>query len=599
MGCSKETNQHNSTRGSNRYVSPSSLFILTTNNNPTGLPDDSGRPASSLSSLPLSTTSSHHDDAPPSRPVSPRSPRQNGGGGWFFRASDAFQSSDSAPLESPPPPPTRVAAASNKSASNSNLPLRGQSRGRAPRASMELERDNTVAGGSSRTGSKGGHTRTPSRSRTPFSVPGESVNVNGAPETPSKLLKRRSLGFVVRRTLTGLGNGHGDGGQHGGLDGLRVESRSPPVGGGQPRHASYGAVSTTKSGAASGQQFKAEEVFQDRRNLDFEAPSEEGVRGRKKTLVKGRKQRPDSVDVDKVQPQPQDAGRSFIRSVRRISIVGRHKRQKSGTTVPLALGRPSLGSQPESTTFPVQEDVKKVSVQGLLPPAEIQPSPEPQELLATLDPQVSSPSPPQMETEVIYQTEDSDSHIIKPSLPQTPRKTDDPRTPPMSPKRSIPRSPTSPAKSPQSASLGRSAYSPTRKSASPEEKTVLRRNSLGDLKIPARISQAQVGIRRDLGMVRDFAQNVERTFSSFLFYSLSRCLYSCRAQGTSRYLPWLGRGDSSVVGQSRANTFALSTAIAITTTASCSERFSYILFATCQQKEVKYQSGADSATRCL
>jgi hypothetical protein len=29
------------------------------------------------------------------------------------------------------------------------------------------------------------------------------------------------------------------------------------------------------------------------------------------------------------------------------------------------------------------------------------------------------------------------------------------------------------------------------------------RNSLGDLKIPARISQAQVGLRRDLGMVRE------------------------------------------------------------------------------------------------
>lgn len=41
------------------------------------------------------------------------------------------------------------------------------------------------------------------------------------------------------------------------------------VGGGQPRHASYGA---TKSGAASGQRFKAEEVFQDQESLGFEAP---------------------------------------------------------------------------------------------------------------------------------------------------------------------------------------------------------------------------------------------------------------------------------------------------------------------------------------
>ncbi|KAF6751947.1 hypothetical protein DFP72DRAFT_906614 [Ephemerocybe angulata] len=42
-----------------------------------------------------------------------------------------------------------------------------------------------------------------------------------------------------------------------------------------------------------------------------------------------------------------------------------------------------------------------------------------------------------------------------------------------------------------------------------ETSAVLRRNSLGDLKIPARISQAQVSLRRDLGMVREFAGAVE------------------------------------------------------------------------------------------
>ena len=44
---------------------------------------------------------------------------------------------------------------------------------------------------------------------------------------------------------------------------------------------------------------------------------------------------------------------------------------------------------------------------------------------------------------------------------------------------------------------------------------VPRRNSLGDLKIPARISQAQLGLRRDLGMVREFAISVGR--KSFFF----------------------------------------------------------------------------------
>ena len=40
--------------------------------------------------------------------------------------------------------------------------------------------------------------------------------------------------------------------------------------------------------------------------------------------------------------------------------------------------------------------------------------------------------------------------------------------------------------------------------------SVPRWNSLGDLKIPARISQAQVGPRRDLGVVREFAMDIER-----------------------------------------------------------------------------------------
>jgi serine/arginine repetitive matrix protein 2 len=53
--------------------------------------------------------------------------------------------------------------------------------------------------------------------------------------------------------------------------------------------------------------------------------------------------------------------------------------------------------------------------------------------------------------------------------------------------------------------------------------SVPRRNSLGDLKIPARISQAQVGPQRDLGMVREFAMNIERQF----FFSLSFGFVGC------------------------------------------------------------------------
>jgi hypothetical protein len=95
--------------------------------------------------------------------------------------------------------------------------------------------------------------------------------------------------------------------------------------------------------------------------------------------------------------------------------------------------------------------------------------------------------------------------------------------PPLSPSKLSPGK--SPSQSQQSVSLGRSTA--VNAAAAGDEATGLslangsgsggggglpRRNSLGDLKIPARISQAQVGLRRDLGMVREFASSVERGF---------------------------------------------------------------------------------------
>ncbi|KAL4064676.1 hypothetical protein V8B97DRAFT_2019298 [Scleroderma yunnanense] len=70
--------------------------------------------------------------------------------------------------------------------------------------------------------------------------------------------------------------------------------------------------------------------------------------------------------------------------------------------------------------------------------------------------------------------------------------------------RPSPKTPTSPQ---QSASLGRTAQSPD---PTPLNASAPRRNSLGDLKIPARISQAQMGFKRDLGRVREFATSVDR-----------------------------------------------------------------------------------------
>ena len=539
--------------------SSSQISFLQANRKSSGAPEDPGRPASSLSSLPLSSTSSHH--APPSRPVSPRSPNQNGG--WFFRSSSAFSpslASGSASVESSP----AHAASSRNSATD--LSLRGRSHDGGPRSSVEIPGGRDLAPSSSRNESKN-RNRTPSRRRE--CLPVEGVNMGGAPETPSKLSKRKSLGFMqLKRRLSGVGNGDGQIG----LDGLRVDG-SP----GQPRHASYGAA-WCKSG-----DFKAD-VFRDRENFDLTGNPPNDVRGRKKSLsfIKAKAQQ-DGPDVEK--PQSQDVGKAFTRSIKRISIIGRHTRQKSGTVpgLPQAAGRTSLGSRPEPIPFCVQETATEalgpphllppIEIQGplnLLPPVEIQTQPVPTEAV------VMKP-----------QLEDADLDV-KPSLPQSPRKFG-PRTPPTSPKRTLPKSPKSPTTSPQSVSLGRSAYSPTRKSESPDEKATPRRNSLGDLKIPARISQAQVGIRRDLGMVKEFAQNVERAYFHHSPF-VDAYVGICRAQGPSGYIPRNGRGDSSAVGQPCTHPFA---------TASHSQRLTEFLFSSCRQKAVKHQPRPDSSTHCV
>ncbi|SRR6266576_5116605 len=62
------------------------------------------------------------------------------------------------------------------------------------------------------------------------------------------------------------------------------------------------------------------------------------------------------------------------------------------------------------------------------------------DLLSTVDFQMSASLPPPTEAEATSQPEEADSDITNPSLPQTPHKIHDPRTPPTSFKRSLPRS---------------------------------------------------------------------------------------------------------------------------------------------------------------
>ncbi|KAF8627957.1 hypothetical protein AX15_004168 [Amanita polypyramis BW_CC] len=471
-------------------------------------PRTAARPTSSLSSLPLSRTSSHHS----SRPVSPSvlNPNPNGGSrNWFFRNSDTFTTPPggiSASLEYSSAEARRrhgPGAGGVNNASATDLSSRGRSHDRSAGASVEVDRGKSQSRKPSSSRNRV-RNRTPSRcrdaqARAPGLVPShtrlmESGKEKDVMDTPSKLLKRKSLGFVqLRRTLSGLGNGNGD--TQDGMDGLKAENAgNGVVAAGQPRHVSYGDM-PHKSIRSKG------DVFQDWENTDLTSipPPSLDIRGRKKSLsVTGGKMWQDLSDVEK----PQDAGKSFIRSVRKMSIVGRHKRERSGTVVARFEERRepngmSTGSQSELARPPAS-DAYTPPPQGLLSPAEIR------DKLP-----VAKEAPPKefAELEAVPTIDDT-----KPALPQTPRrKVSNLTTPPTSPKRTPPaKSPTRGQTSPQSASLGRSTYSPTRNNESPDEKAAPRRNSLGDLKIPARISQAQVGLRRDLGMVREFAHNVEQ-----------------------------------------------------------------------------------------
>ncbi|KAJ6462471.1 hypothetical protein C8R45DRAFT_1080599 [Mycena sanguinolenta] len=236
------------------------------------------------------------------------------------------------------------------------------------------------------------------------------------------------------------------------------------------------------------------------------------------------------------QKEKEREGMGFVeRNVRRISLVGqRHKRTKSGVSIS-AVG--VSGDEKENDGKAKRGGNEKRSVDGLPPPA----SPP-------VDVQLQPPSPPQTVRSSGASTTTMKAsapiNIVSPrkdaltttfslasspgSLPgslslASPISLASSSSPSLAPysatsSQSHSSSPSpKPPVSPQSASLGRSAaahpvVSAAAVASSPlnaAATATMRRNSLGDLKIPARISQAQVGLRRDLGMVREFARNVE------------------------------------------------------------------------------------------
>jgi hypothetical protein len=187
--------------------------------------------------------------------------------------------------------------------------------------------------------------------------------------------------------------------------------------------------------------------------------------------------------------------------VRRISLVSgkKHKRTKSTTAVAEDTDEPQSPSSIPQTPPPAMPMVMVPSISSqLLPPIELQP-PSPPRDHEPYEPRRSMASERSVISTSGSLAAGVESLLLQPSV--------DSRSMPSPPPTITPRaSPSKSPGSPQAASLGRATQLPP---VSVATSIVPRRNSLGDLKIPARISQAQVGLKRDLGMVREFAAEVE------------------------------------------------------------------------------------------
>jgi len=523
-----------------------------------------------------------------------------------------------------------------------------------------------AGGSSSQAQSYGSHSREhESRSRSRSRVAGNQV-VNGsntdlntphAPSTPSKLIKRKSLGFVQLRMGLGGGGGIVNGASSSVVDQGRAREQTPSTMD-SPRKGKavyeglgLGRAATPAASTGSGSRAGGEEG-----DVDVGEP-----RPRRKSLSRLLGDRPKEIDsgdsssrqVQPLQPKEKEGSRGFMGSVRRISLVGRHRRSKSGGTgltlsnlsegqqlappLPISVTTPVLPPLPTSTSqlslrlpssssnshptmyvggsrhgsmHDLPSSMRMTSVassqsQGssIIPASSVsagssrRASSIHHDLPNQQTPTVSrrrgasrssarsrtseDGTGPKRRSSASRSTSDSAGQFAKSKgkereesgwTPTTPSKLPPPLLPPIElqppspPRRSTTKgnpdlskaveptvlssfetsalSPTSsstsvfftPTASPnklspgnrspgtqQSASLGRSAVVGIGLGAKDGDSSSgdaigggagggpMRRNSLGDLKIPARISQAQVGLRRDLGMVREFATNVERT----------------------------------------------------------------------------------------
>jgi hypothetical protein len=237
-----------------------------------------------------------------------------------------------------------------------------------------------------------------------------------------------------------------------------------------PRHVSYGARSISRSTSHS----STEDITRDTQG-----------RGKEKGKEK-------------------EGHRGFMSGVRRISLVSgkKHRRTKSTTMVADDTDEPQSPSSIPQTPPPALAMAMTPSISSqLLPPIELQPPSPPR------DHEPDEPRRSMASDRSVISTSGSlaagvESLLLQPSMDSRSKSSPPPT---ITPRPSLTKSPSSP----QAVSLGRATHPPP---ISVATGIVPRRNSLGDLKIPARISQAQVGLKRDLGMVREFAAEVESEF---------------------------------------------------------------------------------------
>ena len=245
---------------------------------------------------------------------------------------------------------------------------------------------------------------------------------------------------------------------------MQVPTKVPPY---FPRQASYGARSISRDTSHTSTEDLGRE--RERKGKEKERGREEGQRG-------------------------------FMSGVRRISLVSgrKHKRTKSSSSTTIEdAHEPPPPAVPQILPPSTLTVTPSIAAQ-LLPPIELQPPSPPREQRADDEPRRSIASERSMISASDSLAAGVESLLLQPAVDAKPL----PSPPSITPKPSSIKGPGSP----QSASLGRTTQPPL---TSTVTGIVPRRNSLGDLKIPARISQAQVGLKRDLGMVREFATEVE------------------------------------------------------------------------------------------